>query len=99
MPGLLRLADAAPRGAGPGAPQGETEPKPTRRSFTIPYLQTYRSIFSRPTRTRPTSTAVVPLPHSRDVQARPLLHHLLEQGDVVGKDSSGRTAIQLSVDD
>jgi hypothetical protein len=41
----------------------------------------------------------VPLPNSRDVQARPLLHHLLEQGDVVGKDSSGRTAIQLSVDD
>ena len=43
--------------------------------------------------------AVVPLPLSQDVQARALLHHLLEHGDIVGKDSSGRTAIQLSVDD
>ena len=32
-------------------------------------------------------------------EARTLLHHLLEHGDVVGSDSAGRTVIQLPVDD
>jgi hypothetical protein len=31
--------------------------------------------------------------------ARALLHHLLEQGDIVGRDAAGRTIIQLSVND
>jgi hypothetical protein len=43
--------------------------------------------------------AVVPLPLSKNVQARALLHHLLEHGDVVGRDTVGRTIIQLAVDD
>ena len=43
--------------------------------------------------------AIVPLPLSQDVRARALLHHLLEHGDVVGKDTVGRTVIQLAVDD
>jgi hypothetical protein len=43
--------------------------------------------------------AVVPLPLSLNVQARALLHHLLEHGDVVGRDTAGRTIIQLAVDD
>jgi hypothetical protein len=43
--------------------------------------------------------AIVPLPLSQDVQARALLHHLLEHGDIVGGDATGRTIIQLAVDD
>ena len=43
--------------------------------------------------------AIVPLPLCQDVQARALLHHLLEHGDIVGTDAVGRTIIQLAVDD
>ena len=43
--------------------------------------------------------AIVPLPLPRTSQARALLHHLLEHGDIVGRDAAGRTIIQLSVDD
>jgi hypothetical protein len=43
--------------------------------------------------------AVVPLPLSPNVQARALLYHLLEHGDIVGRDTAGRTIIQLAVDD
>ena len=42
---------------------------------------------------------IVPLPLLQDVQARALLHHLLEHGDIVGRDTTGRTIIQLAVDD
>ena len=41
--------------------------------------------------------AIVPLPLSQNVQARALLHHLLEH--IVGWDTVGRTIIQLAVDD
>ena len=43
--------------------------------------------------------AIVPLPLSQHVQARALLYHLLEHGDIVGRDTTGRTIIQLAVDD
>ena len=43
--------------------------------------------------------AIVPLPLSLNVAARALLHHLLEHGDIVGRDTAGRTIIQLAVDD
>jgi hypothetical protein len=43
--------------------------------------------------------AIVPLPLFQNLQARALLHHLLENGDVVGRDTTGRTIIQLAVDD
>jgi hypothetical protein len=43
--------------------------------------------------------AIVPLSLSPGAEARALLHHLLEHGDVVGKDTVGRTIIQLAVDD
>ena len=43
--------------------------------------------------------AIVPLPLSPSAEARALLHHLLERGDVVGKDTVDRTIIQLAVDD
>ena len=43
--------------------------------------------------------AIVPLPLPPDVEARALLHHALEHGDVVGRDIAGRTIIQLAVDD
>ena len=43
--------------------------------------------------------AIVPLPLSPDVEARVLLHHLLEHGDIVGGDTAGRTIIQLAVDE
>jgi hypothetical protein len=43
--------------------------------------------------------SIVPLPLSAHAEARALLHHLLEHGDLVGKDSAGRTVIKLAVDD
>jgi hypothetical protein len=43
--------------------------------------------------------AIVPLPVPPSTEARALLHHLLEHGDVVGRDATGRTLIQLAVDD
>ena len=42
---------------------------------------------------------VVSLPLDPGAQARALLHHILEQGDVIGADAAGRTIIQLAVDD
>ena len=43
--------------------------------------------------------AIAPLPLPPGAQARVLLHHVLEHGDVVGRDTVGRTIIQLAVDD
>jgi len=43
--------------------------------------------------------AIVPLSLPPGTEARALLHHLLEHGDIVGKDTWGRTIIQLAVDD
>jgi hypothetical protein len=43
--------------------------------------------------------SIVPLPLPPDAEARALLHHVLEHGDVVGRDRVGRTIIQLAVDD
>jgi len=43
--------------------------------------------------------SIVPLPLPPDAEARALLHHLLEHGDMVGRDSTGRTILQLAVDD
>ena len=43
--------------------------------------------------------AIVSLPLSPGAEARALLHHLLEHGDVVGRDSAGRTVIQVAADD
>jgi hypothetical protein len=42
---------------------------------------------------------IVALPLDPGTEARVLLHHILEQGDVVGTDRAGRTIIQLAVDD
>jgi hypothetical protein len=41
----------------------------------------------------------VPLSLSPGAEARALLHHVLEYGDMVGRDTAGRTIIQLAVDD
>lgn len=43
--------------------------------------------------------AIVPLPLPPATEARALLHHLLEHGDIVSGDAMGRTIIQLVVDD
>jgi hypothetical protein len=43
--------------------------------------------------------AIVPLPLSPSLAARTLLHHLLDHGDIVGRDTVGRTIIHLAVDD
>jgi hypothetical protein len=43
--------------------------------------------------------SIVPLPLPAHVEARPLLHLLLEHGDIVGIDTAGRTIIQLAVND
>ena len=43
--------------------------------------------------------AIVPLPLPPSAEARALLHHLLEYGDIVGRGSGGGTIIQLEVDD
>jgi hypothetical protein len=46
-----------------------------------------------------TRNRIYPLPLSPKVAARALLYHLLEHGDIVGKDTADRTVIQLSVND
>ena len=51
-----------------------------------------------PSYTGTTAMAIVPLPLAPGAEARALLHHLLEQGHVVGRDSLGRTLIELAVD-
>lgn len=43
--------------------------------------------------------AIVPLPLSSGAEARALLHQVLAQGDIVGRDGAGRTIIELTVDD
>jgi len=43
--------------------------------------------------------SVSPLPLDPGPQARTLLRHLLEVGDVVGRDDAGCTVIQLAADD
>jgi hypothetical protein len=43
--------------------------------------------------------AIVPLPLPPGAEAPTLLHHLLEYGDIVGRDTARRTVIQLAVDD
>jgi hypothetical protein len=43
--------------------------------------------------------AVIPLLPAPGVEARALLHHILEHGDIVGRDTTGRSIIQLAVDD
>jgi hypothetical protein len=42
---------------------------------------------------------VTALPLESGAQARTILHHLLEHGDVAGRDAAGRTVITLAVDD
>ena len=39
------------------------------------------------------------LPLDAGAQARALLHHLLEAGDIIGRDAAGRTVIQVAADD
>ena len=46
-----------------------------------------------------TAVAIVPLPLPPGAEARALLHHLLEHGDIVGTDAGGQAIIQLAVDD
>jgi hypothetical protein len=46
-----------------------------------------------------TAMAIVPLPLPTADEARALLHHLLEHGDIVGRDTAGRTVIQPAVND
>ena len=43
--------------------------------------------------------AIVALPLPPGAEARALLHHLLEHGDVVGRDPLRRTIVQLAVED
>jgi hypothetical protein len=43
--------------------------------------------------------AIISLLLDPGAQARTILHHLLEHGDVAGHDAVGRTVITLAVDD
>jgi hypothetical protein len=42
---------------------------------------------------------VTALPVDPGAQARALLHHLLEAGDIIGRDAAGRAVIQLAAND
>jgi hypothetical protein len=42
---------------------------------------------------------IIPLLLDPGAQARTILHHLLERGDIAGSDAMGRTVITLAVDD
>jgi hypothetical protein len=52
-----------------------------------------------PSYTGTTAMAIVPLPLPPGAEARALLHHLLDHGDIMGRDTAGRNIIQLAVDD
>jgi hypothetical protein len=52
-----------------------------------------------PSYTGTTAMAIVPLPLPPAAEARTLLHHILKHGDIVGRDTKGRTVLQLAVDD
>jgi hypothetical protein len=43
--------------------------------------------------------SIIPLLLDPGAQARTILHHLRERGDVAGRDTAGRTVITLAVDD
>ena len=43
------------------------------------------------------SIATLPLDPGAEVRA--LLHHLLDSGDIIGRDAAGRVVIQLAADD
>jgi hypothetical protein len=43
--------------------------------------------------------AIVPLALSPGAEARALLHYLLKHGDIVGRDTAGRTVVQPPVAD
>ena len=42
---------------------------------------------------------VIPLRLDPGSQARTILHHLLEHGDIAGRDAAGRTLIVLAVEE
>jgi hypothetical protein len=42
---------------------------------------------------------VIPLRLDPGSQARTILHHLLERGDIAGRDAEGRKVITLAIDD
>ena len=42
--------------------------------------------------------SIIPLLLDPGAQARTILHHLLERGDIAGSDAVGRTVITFSVD-
>jgi hypothetical protein len=48
--------------------------------------------------TGPTAMAILNLPLPPQIEVRALLHHLLEHGDIVGEDATGRTIVQLALD-
>ena len=54
-------------------------------------------------RVEATGKAVAMLPHSINVEAPPImravLRHILETGDVLGRDASGRVVLTLAVDE
>ena len=70
--------------------------KTSGRPFTITNVQVEGSIRPMP---ETAAMAIVPFPIPPSAQARTLLHHLLEYGDIVGRDAAGRTVIQLAVND
>jgi hypothetical protein len=43
--------------------------------------------------------SITALPVDPGVQARALLHHLLEAGEIIGRDGAGRTVIQFAAAD
>jgi hypothetical protein len=43
--------------------------------------------------------SIIPFVLGPGAQARTILHHLLEHGDVAGRDAVGRTVITFAVDD
>jgi hypothetical protein len=43
--------------------------------------------------------AIVPLQLEPGAQARTILHHLIEHGDIAGRDALGRTVITFAIGD
>jgi hypothetical protein len=102
VPNVRDLGDDHPGGTiggrrGPGEHQDKDEQ--AQEAAVHDLLTTNAPGGSKSVLYRNDCMAIVPLPLSPGAEARALLHHLLEHGDIVGRDTAGRTIIQLALDD
>jgi hypothetical protein len=78
--------------------QSEDRPKPEHSAVRDLLTTNVQVEGLDPSYTGTTAMAIMPLPLPPGAEARALLHHLLEHGEIVGRDAVGRTIIHLPLD-